>query len=160
MRKLAPVFLSSAILLGSASALAMGDMNKNKKAANADTPSQTSPTYSAPSAPTTTAPSAMPSVAPAATGGTGANEARPGAAPGVTSSSTGASPAPMGAASSPSASTSSPAATTSSGAVSSGSGTATDKPGPINDSDKSSRKAADSYSGAGAMKSPQGPSGR
>lgn len=58
MRQLAPVFFSSVILLGSASALAVGDMNRNKKPAGADIPSQTSPTYSAPSAPTTTAPSA------------------------------------------------------------------------------------------------------
>ena len=34
MRKLAPVFFSSVILLGSASALAVGDMTKSKKASS------------------------------------------------------------------------------------------------------------------------------
>jgi hypothetical protein len=75
MRKLAPVFFSSVILLTSASAFALGDMNKNKKSTAADTTSQTnSATYNAP----------------AANGGTGANEGRPAAA-GSSTSSMGAS---------------------------------------------------------------------
>jgi len=41
MRKLAPVFFSSILVVTSGTALALGDMHKNKKAPSTDNPSQT-----------------------------------------------------------------------------------------------------------------------
>ena len=87
MRKLAPAFiLSSIVALASGSALALGDMNKNKKAANTDAAVSTSqPVTTSPADKTYTAPT-NPSTGGAAT----ASDTGKGGASGVGPNTTGA----------------------------------------------------------------------
>jgi hypothetical protein len=61
MRKLAPVFFSSILVVTSGTALALGDMHKNKKAPSTDNTSQTSttPSSTGSSADTTANPNAV-----------------------------------------------------------------------------------------------------